>query len=92
MVDSKDMSPAIWSTLVERVRAHLALAEVRGVVITHGTDTLEETAYLLHRVVDAGYVRAVRYFAVATLFLTMTSPKASYSPDSLARQTHGKLH
>jgi hypothetical protein len=48
----------------------------------------------LHRVVlvDAGYVRAVRYFAVATLFLTMTSPKASYSPDSLARQTHGKLH
>ena len=35
---------------------------------------------------------AVRYFAVATLFLTMTSPKASYSPDSLARQTHGKLH
>ena len=48
--------------------------------------------FLRLRGVDAGYVRAVRYFAVATLFLTMTSPKASYSPDSLARQTHGKLH
>ena len=52
-VDSKDMSPAIWSTLVERVRAHLARAEVRGVVITHGTDTLEDTAWLLHPVVGS---------------------------------------
>ena len=53
---------------------------------------LNNPFFLRLRGVDAGYVRAVRYFAVATLFLTMTSPKASYSPDSLARQTHGKLH
>ena len=48
-VDSKDMSPAIWSILVARVRAHLSRADVRAVVVTHGTDTLEETAWLLHR-------------------------------------------
>jgi L-asparaginase len=48
-LDSKDMGPAVWSALVVRVRAHLARPEVRGVVITHGTDTLEETAWLLHR-------------------------------------------
>lgn len=52
-LDSKDMGPAVWSTLVKRVRAHLARPEVRGVVITHGTDTLEETAWLLHRTVGA---------------------------------------
>jgi len=52
-LDSKDMGPAVWSALVGRVQAHLARPEVRGVVITHGTDTLEETAWLLHRTVGA---------------------------------------
>lgn len=49
-VDSKDMSHAIWQTLALRVAHHLARPEVAGVVITHGTDTLEETAYFLQRV------------------------------------------
>jgi L-asparaginase len=47
-VDSKDMSFAIWQRLAQRVAAHLARPEVAGIVITHGTDTLEETAYFLH--------------------------------------------
>jgi len=49
-VDSKDMSHAIWQALALRVAHHLARAEVAGIVITHGTDTLEETAYFLQRV------------------------------------------
>ncbi len=48
-VDSKDMGPAVWAVLLARLQAHLARPEVCGVVITHGTDTLEETAWLLHR-------------------------------------------
>jgi len=47
-LDSKDMSHAVWSRLVERCLAHLADPAVAGIVITHGTDTLEETAWLLH--------------------------------------------
>ena len=53
-LDSCDMDHATWALLAERVAQHLARAEVVGVVITHGTDTLEETAFFLHRVVDAG--------------------------------------
>ncbi|MCW5664498.1 MAG: asparaginase [Piscinibacter sp.] len=49
-VDSKDMDFAIWQRLAQRVAHHLARAEVAGVVITHGTDTLEETGYFLQRV------------------------------------------
>lgn len=50
-VDSKDMSFAVWQKLLLRTVHWLANPHVRGVVITHGTDTLEETAFFLHRAV-----------------------------------------
>lgn len=49
-VDSKDMSLQIWRDLALRCAHWLAQDDVGGVVITHGTDTLEETAYFLHAV------------------------------------------
>ena len=49
-IDSKDMGFVIWRALALRVAHHLARPEVAGIVVTHGTDTLEETAYFLQRV------------------------------------------
>lgn len=49
-IDSKDMGFAVWQRLAERLAHHLAREDVAGVVITHGTDTLEETAYFLQAV------------------------------------------
>ncbi len=57
-VDSKDMSFDIWRTLAQRVAYHLAQADLTGVVITHGTDTLEETAYFLHAVLPRELINA----------------------------------
>ena len=52
-VDSKDMDFAVWRHLLQRVGHWLARADVRSVVVTHGTDTLEETAWFLHLALDA---------------------------------------
>lgn len=48
-IDSKDMSFGVWQKLLVRTVYWLADPQVQGLVITHGTDTLEETAYFLHR-------------------------------------------
>ncbi|MCP5129368.1 MAG: type II asparaginase [Pseudomonadales bacterium] len=52
-VGSQDMSDAIWLKLADRINALLAKPDVDGIVVTHGTDTLEETAYFLNLVVDS---------------------------------------
>lgn len=51
-IDSKDMSFEAWTALANRVHHHLSQIDVQGVVITHGTDTLEETAYFLQAVLN----------------------------------------
>jgi L-asparaginase len=49
-VDSKDMDFALWRRLAARCGHWLQQPQVQAVVVTHGTDTLEETAWFLQRV------------------------------------------
>ncbi len=49
-IGSQDMDDALWLKLAARVNALFAADEADGIVVTHGTDTMEETAYFLHLV------------------------------------------
>lgn len=53
-IDSKDMTFAVWQALAARCAHWLAHSDVQGIVITHGTDTLEETAFFLQSVLAPG--------------------------------------
>jgi L-asparaginase len=57
-IDSKDMDFATMARLAQRCAHWLAQPDVAGVVITHGTDTLEETAWFLQLTLPAELLAA----------------------------------
>ena len=52
-IDSSHMTPEIWRKLARKVNDLLAGPEVKGVVVTHGTDTMAEGAFFLELTVTS---------------------------------------
>ena len=52
-IGSNNMTVDIWIKLARRINEIFAKNEADGIVITHGTDTLEETAYFLNLTVQS---------------------------------------
>lgn len=52
-IGSQDMNDAVWLKLAHRVNELARQPDVDGIVITHGTDTMEETGYFLNLVLKS---------------------------------------
>jgi len=52
-IGSQDMNDEVWLKLARRINELAAKSDVDGIVITHGTDTIEESAYFLNLVVKS---------------------------------------
>ncbi len=85
-LDSCDMDHATWAALAVRVAFHLARDDVAGVVVTHGTDTLEETAYFLHRTVRARKPVVMTAAMRPATALSADGPQNLFDAVTLARE------
>jgi L-asparaginase len=89
-IDSKDLGHPDWLALLERAKYHLSRPEVAGVVVTHGTDTLEETAFFLSQTVPSH--RLQRKPLVLTCAMRPASSLTPDGPGNVADAVSVALH
>ena len=70
-VGSSDITPDRWLVLTGKINQLAASGDVRGFVVTHGSNTLEETAYFLHLTVKTE--KPVALTAAQRQFTTLSS-------------------
>ncbi len=76
-IDSKDLQFPIWTQLIERIKFWAHDPEVCGFLITHGTDTIEETAFFL-----SAMTAFEKSYDLPTIALTCAMlPASSTNPD-----------
>lgn len=91
-IGSQEMTNAVWLKLAKRVNELLANPEYDGVIITHGTDTVEETSYFLDLTVKSKkpivFVAAMR----SSTSMSADGPMNLYNAVSVAinKETEGK--
>lgn len=102
-IGSADMTPDLWRKLAKRINEVLDSPGVAGVVVTHGTDTLEETAYFLDLTVSSskpvilvGAQRAPSYFDSDGPRNLLNAVRVAVSPEAVGKGAmvvmNGQIH
>ncbi len=81
-LDSRDMDHAVWQRLAAELQAGQENEQVVGQVVTHGTDTVEETAVFLQ-----GVLRGAKPVVLTAAMRPATSPQAD-GPAHLIQALH----
>jgi L-asparaginase len=86
------MNDEVWLKLANRLNELLAMPDVDGVVITHGTDTIEETAYFLNLVVKSSKPVALTAAMRPSTALSADGPLNFYNAVAVAanRESAGR--
>ena len=91
-VGSQDMSIKIWFELARRINELLATDSVDGIVVTHGTDTQEETAYFLNLVVKSDKPVVTTGSMRPSTALSAEGPLNLYNAVAVAANPKAKMH
>jgi len=91
-VGSQDMSVEIWLKLANRINELLATDDVDGIVITHGTDTQEETAFFLNLVVKSDKPVVTTGSMRPSTAVSAEGPLNLYNAVAIAANTKAKGH
>ena len=89
-VGSQDMSFAIMLTVAKRCNELLASPDVDGIVITHGTDTMEETAFFLNLVVKSDKPVVLVGSMRPSTAVSADGPLNLYNAVGVAADSHAK--
>lgn len=102
-VGSTNMTPALWMEVSTRASAALDREDVVGVLVTHGTDTMEETAYFLDLTIESekpsilvGAMRASSEWDADGPRNLLDATKVALSPEARGKGTlvvlNGEIH
>src|SRR5204862_1836418 len=83
-VGSQDMTIEIWKKLAVRINEIIAKKEADGIVITHGTDTQEETSYFLDLVIPSAMPVVLTGSMRASTAISADGPKNRYDAITVA--------
>ena len=83
-INSDDVTSEIWIALARRIRELLQRDDVDGIVIMHGTDTMEETAFFLSLTLGGSAPSAAGNDAKPVIMTGSMRPATAAEPDGPA--------